>query len=40
MRWRDIVRLELDVDRMVDPSGDALSLELLLADVIGPITDP
>lgn len=35
-----IGRLELAVDRMVDLGGDALTLELLLADVVGPITDP
>lgn len=35
-----IGRLELAVDRMVALGGDALSLELHLADVVGPITDP
>ncbi len=34
------VRLEAAIDRMVQLGGDALSLELLLADVIDPITDP
>jgi hypothetical protein len=31
--------LELAVDRMVALGGDALSLELLFADVVGSITD-
>ena len=35
-----LARLEAAVDRMVQLGGDALSLELLLADVIDPITDP
>jgi hypothetical protein len=34
-----IGRLELAVDRMVALGCDALSLELLLAEVVGPITD-
>lgn len=32
--------LEAAVDRMIELGGDALSLELFLADVIDPITDP
>lgn len=35
-----LARLEAAVDPMVQLGGDALSLELLLADVIDPITDP
>lgn len=35
-----IGRLELAVDRMIALGSDALTLELLLADVVGPITDP
>lgn len=34
-----IGRLELAVDRMVDLGGDALSLELLLSDLIDRIID-
>lgn len=35
-----LARLEAAVDRMVQLGGDALSLELFLADLIDPITDP
>ncbi|CAN5176128.1 hypothetical protein BH18ACT9_BH18ACT9_05360 [soil metagenome] len=35
-----LARLEVAVDRMVQLGGDALSLELFLAEVIDPITDP
>lgn len=33
-------RLESAIDRMIELGGDALSLELLLADVVNPMTDP
>ena len=40
-RQTDLTRwLESAIDRMIALGGDALSLELLLADVVGPITDP
>lgn len=35
-----LARLGAAVDRMIELGGDALSLELFLADVIDPITDP
>lgn len=35
-----LARLEAAVDRMIELGGDALSLELFIADVVGPITDP
>lgn len=35
-----LARLEAAVDRMIQLGGDALSLELFLADVIDPIADP
>ncbi len=35
-----LARLEAAVDRMIELGGDALCLELFLADVAGPITDP
>jgi hypothetical protein len=35
-----LAQLEAAVDRMIQLGGDALSLELLLADLVGPITDP
>lgn len=35
-----LARLEAAVDRMIDLGGDALGLELFLADVIDPVTDP
>lgn len=35
-----LARLEAAVDRMIELGGDALSLELFIADVIDPITDP
>jgi hypothetical protein len=35
-----LAQLEAAFDRMIELGGDALSLELFLADVIDPITDP
>ncbi len=33
-----LARLEAAIDRMVQPGGDALSLELVLAEAVDPIT--
>jgi hypothetical protein len=35
-----LARLEAAVDHMIELGGESLSLELFLADVIDPITDP